>query len=208
MIYFSFFFKFIFLSFYCHTIYTITACFPKFIKVLQLGRSISSTAAEEQKYENTTWGFKTMSSQAVHLLPAVYSGEQRGTGGPPGCPICRGRGPPAPRRRPSRSAGWRWDPGNGGPGIPHLPGQEPGDPATPSPRLPASPPLGTFPQQLPSRPVLKIPLYQYSSPPTQMNYAAAWRERGGTPPISKGPLFGSHVIPTDNASHACFLPRK
>lgn len=46
-----------------------------------------------KKAENTKRGFKTISLQAVHLLPAVCPGEQGGTGGPPGRPICPGRGP-------------------------------------------------------------------------------------------------------------------
>lgn len=149
-------FLIIFLNFHCHTIYTITACFPKFIKALQLGRSSSSTAVEEKKAENTKRGFKTISLQAVHLLPRSVSGRggrERGTTGTPDLPR---EGTPVPRRRPGLSAGWRWDPGNGGSGIPHLPGQGPGTPATPSPLLPASPPLGAFPQQLLGRPVLKI----------------------------------------------------
>lgn len=150
-----------------------------------------------------------MSLQAVHLLPAVCPGEEGGTGRAPGHPTCPGKGPSAPRRRPGLSAGWRWDPGNGGSGVPPPAGTgSPGTSGTPSPLLPASAPLGAFPQQLLSRTVLKIRPCRCFSPPVQMNYATAWRGRAGIPPISKAPLFGSHVIPTDNASHACFLPRK
>lgn len=51
IIYFSF--NFFFSNFHCHTIYTIIAFFSKFIRALQLGRSASSAALEEQKKENT-----------------------------------------------------------------------------------------------------------------------------------------------------------
>lgn len=149
-----------------------------------------------------------MCLQAVRLLPAECPGEEGGTGdhwdprrAPGGDPRPRGGGPASPL---------------GGAGILGMGAQEsltcrdrfPGTPATPSPLLPASPPLGAFPQQLMSSPVLKTRLYGYFPLPVQMNDATAWRGRGGGPPISKVPLFGSHVIPTDNASHACFLPRK
>lgn len=156
-----------------------------------------------------------MSLQAVHLLPAVCPGEEGGTGERRGTRPAPGGDPrpregtlgPAAAARPLRwvaLGSWEW-----GLGRPPPAGTgSPGTPATPSPLLPASAPLGAFPQQLLSRTVLKIRPCRCFSPPVQMNYATAWRGRAGTPPISKAPLFGSHVIPTDNASHACFLPRK
>lgn len=95
-----------------------------------------------------------MSLRAVHLLPAVCPDEEGGTGGPPGRPICPGRGPPAPRRRSGLSAGWRWDPGNGVSGVPHLPGQAPGDPPPPA-HAPSLAPAGRLPT---TAPVLRIRL--------------------------------------------------
>lgn len=89
-----------------------------------------------------------MSLQAVL---AVCPGEEGGSGGPPGCAPGGDPGPAAAARalRWVALGSWEW-----GLGRPHLPGQEPGTPATPSTRLPASPPE-RLPTTAPEPPTFK-----------------------------------------------------